>query len=191
MNRDDDFGVYPDDEAGSAKRTVIRTRNVSLGNGRARVLGGEQETYEISGEEVVVVTDKIFRELEDGTILHLDEQIKRVGNCETFIQKDESDELTVCGLEGLMKPCSSCGRLACRLHRKIISKKQRVDPELSEEFDHLPQHLAGLLFVGKFACNNCLEDLGERAEVIEKNLSREGFLGGVWRFLTAPFRSEY
>lgn len=181
-------GVFPDqDEEENRHRTIIRKQHFGAGGQGMEPLFLEEEVYQTVGEDTVIDSTVIHRQLPDGTYLYKDEQLAQKGVCEVVLTEKRRE--IVCLLEGSMIKCGICGRRCCRFHRARISSLDSAPPELMEYLRTVPKHLANKLTKEKVICHNCFQEIERET----KRAGRFEFIKRVFerflRLISANFRA--
>jgi len=180
---------FPDDsEPDGRTRYQVRKNHFSLGPDGARPLFSELETHELGEDGGVMQSRVIHMELDDGTPIVDERQLKKIGKCETLVTRN--GEVRPCGMESLVEICSRCGRKCCRFHRVRLNRNE-YPAELSEMMEQLPESVLEQLVAGRFVCHNCIEQAQEQIEKVDRREKRAQLWAKVRRFLTAIFRRRY
>jgi len=145
--------------------------------------------HDLDSEGGHVESYKIWRQLEDGSILHDEKQLKKVGRCEVVLE--DGEEPITCGVESLVETCSNCGRKCCRLHRVRMVRQQENPPELMEAMGRLPEAVIEQLIAGRWVCHTCMLQTQVQIDEVDRRARWQRRIQGFIRFITAMWREEY
>ena len=181
---------FPDEaETSERMRYIIRNQHHALGPAGSQPLFAEVEMHDLGQDGGVVDSHRFYTELEDGSILHNERQLKKVGRCEVIIADEQ--QARICGLESLTETCSNCGRKCCRLHRVRMAGQQENPPELMEAMGRLPEAVIEQLIAGRWVCHTCLTQTQMQMKEVDKQARWQKRIQGVLRFITAIWRKDY